>query len=714
MKHLLAKSGPEWTPLITHLEQVALATKSFANYLGMDEPIAYQGAILHDIGKAHPVFQQRLKERRPNGRVFRHEIASLFFISVFPEAHKSALIEMVVGHHKSVLQDISEKGLLDLVENDDYEDFHLGEWEMWSHKALEILNHLGIPATPINRSDALKNLDFCVDFCEKAIRTKGFSTWRGLLMGSDHFASALIDETKTHSSRIFKNPDLTFYERQNPLFPLSLKDAGSPKKHTLVVASTGAGKTDFLFRRCRGRVFYTLPFQASINAMFQRVGKELEHDNPDIDIRVLHSTSIIVKRKATEEVTLQNLMGSAVKILTPHQLASIALGMKGYEAMILDIKGCDVILDEVHTYSGISQALVLKLIEVLVSLDCRIHVGTATMPSMLYEKIKSLLGDNVYEVSLSDEELKDFNRHIIHKIADMDEAIAVVQNAVSADKKVLIVLNTIAESQEVYANIQDLFPDVPSMLLHSKFRRKDRNLKESRLIGLDIEGKETGEFNTSKKACIVVSTQIVEVSLDINFNVMVTATAPLDALIQRFGRVNRKRTEKTIGNYKPIYVLSPPSDQKAARPYDLEVLERSYAVLPDGKLLEEKDLQGKIDQVFTEIDFLKIDEHSIFTKDNGFSLRKLTHRSKAILFELLQIDSVSCILESDVDEYDNGKFETRLNLEIPVAYWTVVKMNQSEKGNRPFIIPDMAYDPDLGLDPSKIKAENFNVLNQFI
>ena len=50
--------------------------------------------------------------------------------------------------------------------------------------------------------------------------------------------------------------------------------------------------------------------------------------------------------------------------------------MKGYEAMMLDLQGCDVILDEVHTYSGISQALVLKIIHVLKAINCRIHIGT--------------------------------------------------------------------------------------------------------------------------------------------------------------------------------------------------------------------------------------------------------------------------------------------------------------------------------------------------
>lgn len=714
MEKLFAKSGPEWTPLIIHLKQVSEAVVSFAKYLGMDETIARNGAILHDIGKAHSVFQERLNGKSKNHQVFRHEIASLFFLSAFPKEQWNNLIEMVVAHHKSVKNDIGEKGLLDLEDGYDYQEFHLGDWDEWSRKAIDILNELGIECTSVSKEQAVNNLEYCIEFSEEISKKKGFSHWRGLMMGADHFASALIDKTETRAKRIFKKPILGFYNRQSELYSLSLINATSDKIHTIVVASTGAGKTDYLFRRCKGRVFYTLPFQASINAMFKRVGNDLEKDNPDIDIRVLHSTSIIVKRKKEEETALQNLIGSSVKILTPHQLATIALGMKGYEAMILDLKGCDIILDEVHTYSDVSQALVLKLIEVLKSLDCRIHIGTATMPTILYQKIKEVLGEDVLEIKLNDEELDKFDRHIIHKIESFEAARKIIDDAVQAQQKILIVMNTVKQSQEIYEYIKEVYPEIDSLLLHSKFKRGDRNLKEKLLMGMDEKGNPTYEYNTSTEACIVVSTQIVEVSLDISFDLMITATAPLDAMIQRFGRINRKREKETVGKYKDVYVMAPPESEKEARPYNLKVLQKSFEVIEDGRVLRERDLQEKIDKVFTEIDFMKIEEHSVFKSDGSMNIGKLTHRSKAILFELLEIDSVSCITESDVEAYENGNFESRLNLEIPVAYWTVAKMDQSQKGNKPFIIPDMAYDFDAGLDQTKIKQENFNVLNRFL
>ncbi|MEA5138176.1 CRISPR-associated helicase Cas3' [Arcicella rigui] len=716
MEKLYAKSGPEWTSLEDHLHHVAISAQKFANHLGLDQNLAYKGAILHDIGKAHPAFQERLLSKGVKGKTYRHEIGSLFFLSVFPKSEWDILIEMVVGHHKSVKNDSGEKGLLDLDKGYDYLDHHLGKWNEWSDRGVALFNHFGIVATSISKEEALDNLEYVIKYCKKKVKQRGYSEWRGVLMGADHFASALIHDTEKNLDRLFKSPNLSSFQRESKLYPLSqVKNFTSEKRHTIVVACTGAGKTDYLFKRCRGRVFYTLPFQASINAMFKRVANFLESTNSDLDIRVLHAASSVVKRgKDEEESVLQSLFGSSVKILTPHQLAAVAFGLKGYEALLLDLKGCDIILDEIHTYSGVSQAIVLKLIEVLNKIDCRIHIGTATMPTILYTRILQLLGDNVLETSLPPDELDKFDRHRVHKVESFDSTKQLISNAVNNNEKVLIVLNTVDKAQEVYALIKELYPQTPTLLLHSRFRRGDRNSKEKDLLGLDEKGDSINLFNTSNKACIVVSTQIVEVSLDISFDIMVTETAPLDALVQRFGRINRKRTEDTIGKIKDVYVIAPPATEKEAKPYEVETLQRTFEVLEDGEILKERNLQAKIDQVFTEINFIKIEEHAIFKEDGRITIDCLTHNSKSILFELLDIDSVACIREADQEEYEKSYFERRLELEIPVRYFSVCKMNQIEKGNRPFVIPDKAYSEEMGLFVREIKEENFNSKYQLL
>ena len=94
------------------------------------------------------------------------------------------------------------------------------------------------------------------------------------------------------------------------------------------------------------------------------------------------------------------------------------------------------------------------------------------------------------------------------------------------------------------------------MLIHSRFRRGDRVELETRLKR-QFNGDGSKEFGDGLCPCLVVSTQVVEVSLDISFDRIITQCAPLDSLIQRFGRVNRKRSKDTIGKYKPVHIIAP-------------------------------------------------------------------------------------------------------------------------------------------------------------
>jgi len=447
-----------------------------------------------------------------------------------------------------------------------------------------------------------------------------------------------------------------------------------------------------------------LPFQASINAMFVRIKDELKDHNPGLNIGLLHSSSRIQAGITdTEEKMYQDKVGAAIKVLTPHQIAGIVFGIRGYEAMILDLKGCDVILDEIHTYNNTTKAIVLKIVEMLAYFGCRVHIGTATMPRKLYDKILDILGrDNVYQPKISKKVLDSFDRHIVHKIQNWNAAQPVIAKAIKEDQKILIVCNRVKIAQKVYNNLVNIFSGVEEMLIHSQFERSDRALKETDLIK---------KFDKSKKACIVVSTQVVEVSLDINFDVLITECAPLDSLIQRFGRINRKRDEMTIGKYKPVYVIQPPDNATAARPYELEILKRSFEVLPDKKLLKERDIQKKIDTVFANLKQTDIDEHSIF--NNGeFSIKQLTHVPDSVFLNILDIDSVTCIRESQLERYLDSQLsdEEKISMEIPVHYKTIANKGLGKIrniGSAPYIIPDIAYSQEKGLMKNLANPKNY-------
>ena len=708
-EHILAKSEQHGKmPLVQHLSDVAKISVTIARYMGLDEDIAYKGAILHDIGKVSPQFQRTLAKdfRRPPDFIFRHEIASLLFISLVEEKNRPAVIDMVVAHHKSVCKDAGGKGLLDLIGSTaDCFDRHSVNFDSWVEDACDILNYFGFAIRPITETAARSNFEEVVEYCKS--KKYGYSKWKGLLIAADHLASAMDSELYRIWDQLFIKPDLGFYNRTGELFPLSLITGNDNRLHTLVTAPTGAGKTDFLLKRCRGRVFYTLPFQASINAMYERIKEDLS--NTDAQVHLLHAASALkMEGKQIEEKILQRHIGASVKVLTPHQLAALVFGTKGYEALIVDLYNSDVIMDEIHTYSETTQAIVLKIVEILCSLNCRVHIGTATMPAVLYDRLLSILGGKgcVYEVSLAPDILDSFNRHIIHKANAIEDLSDVIDDAIERGRKVLIVCNRVARAQELINLLDDRYPGVDKMLIHSRFKRGRRGELEVRL-------KE--DLNESMNACIVVATQVVEVSLDISFDLMITDAAPIDALIQRFGRINRKRNRDTIGHYKPIYVLKPPECENDARPYELATLQRSFDVLPGGDLLEERMLQELIDKVYPDKQFIDIDLISVF-REGGWRIKELWHHPKSALLEMLDIDSATCIIEADTDAYNAADYADQCKLEIPVSYRSIAfnQLDQLKTGTKPFVIPSKAYCDDMGFKAAYAKRGFYDVTLRFL
>lgn len=134
-------------------------------------------------------------------------------------------------------------------------------------------------------------------------------------------------------------------------------------------------------------------------------------------------------------------------------------------------------------------------------------------------------------------------------------------------KKVLVIANAVKKSAELFSNIKEMFQskfleDIGKiMLLHSMFILNDLIKKEDLL-----EKSSDGPF-------IAVTTQVVEVSLDIDFDELHTEAVPIDSLIQRFGWVNRNLPENVIC---PVYVYS----VETPRPYeDIDIIDSSVTCL---------------------------------------------------------------------------------------------------------------------------------------
>ena len=161
----------------------------------------------------------------------------------------------------------------------------------------------------------------------------------------------------------------------------------------------------------------------------------------------------------------------------------------------------------------------------------RFAIITATFPPVLkhFMEENGLIENKQYI-------FKDFtgeeyltNQVVRHKIQirksemDIDEILEQGRN-----KKILVICNTVSRAQKIYKEMQEKSENI--YLLHSRYIRRDRAFLEKQIM----------DFAESEEAGIWITTQIVEASLDIDFDVLHTEMCTADSLLQRMGRCNRK------------------------------------------------------------------------------------------------------------------------------------------------------------------------------
>lgn len=123
---------------------------------------------------------------------------------------------------------------------------------------------------------------------------------------------------------------------------------------------------------------------------------------------------------------------------------------------------------------------------------------------------------------------------------DLESLAALLADAVPEEGCVLVVRNTVARAQETATFLSERFPGVV-VLLHSRFLALDRKHREAALVAeLGPPGPD-GERGLRPRRRIVVGTQVLEQSLDVDFDLLVTDLAPTDLMLQRIGRLHRHK-----------------------------------------------------------------------------------------------------------------------------------------------------------------------------
>ena len=135
-----------------------------------------------------------------------------------------------------------------------------------------------------------------------------------------------------------------------------------------------------------------------------------------------------------------------------------------------------------------------------------------------------------------------------------DEALAEVERAVHLGQTALYIRNTVDDAREAHAALAAR--GIPAELFHARFALADRLATERRTV--ETFGKESMAEDRAGK--VLVATQVVEQSLDLDFDVLASDLAPIDLLIQRAGRLWRHGWRKRSGEPELLVVAPPASD----------------------------------------------------------------------------------------------------------------------------------------------------------
>ena len=380
------------------------------------------------------------------------------------------------------------------------------------------------------------------------------------------------------------------------------------KGDAILKAPTGSGKTAAILlwaaknQAENGRLFYVLPHTASINAMHQRLqkvyGKDtvgvLHHKNAAYLFRLFENdySSTDAAKMAQTISGLARELYHPIRVTTPHQILRVALQGKGWELGLAEFPNACFVFDEIHAFEPLLVGLTLATIKWLKTMGAKVLFASATVPSFLEKILKEQIGipdSNIISPNpkyKDDKAVLDKIRHSIEirpgsLLSNIDTVISEIK---TSGKTALIVCNHVATSQNVYKIFSNEFND--TKLLHARFNAEDR---------MNIET----QIQSKTPPRILVATQAVEVSLDLDYDCGYIEPAPADALGQRLGRINRKGSRNEPAS---VVIFEEPSatmkEKPMYLPYDKEVTQETVDLLRHVNLLTEQQLTDIVNRIY--------------------------------------------------------------------------------------------------------------------
>ena len=553
----LAKSNGE--TILEHTEKLINNFKLLNNIypkMNVNKDLLLLSCIYHDLGKININFQKNIENlNSSNYSGIMHGLLSLSFINVekllleFEISDIKALIYSVALHHERDFSQVTKKDYSSEIEkmNTEVKNFN---------PVLEKLKKIFTEETgkkiELFNDEKLKKLSS--KFYKLGERPysmnnyeifKKFVMLKGLLNRIDYASSAYVEIEKENN---FLEKELENFKKKlkisewNKMQKFMIENR---KNNVILKAQTGLGKTEAgLLWIGNGKGFFTLPLKSATNSIFERLKKQIASSGNKSKIGLLHSgfKNVYIENSDGNESEILKYIESTkqfslpVTICTIDQLFDFVFKAAGFEMKLATLSYSKTVIDEIQMYSPELISFLLYGLKQITEFGGKFSVITATFPPVLCYFLKKLKIDFIesenfvenkirHSVKVLDEEI---NAEFINKIYQKNKNV-----------KILVVCNTIKKASEIYEKLSEM-KNVNINLIHSRFINSDRKKKEEEIF----------EFASSTKNGIWIGTQVVETSLDIDFDILITELSDLNGLFQRMGRCYRKREfDKRTGEY---------------------------------------------------------------------------------------------------------------------------------------------------------------------
>ena len=363
--------------------------------------------------------------------------------------------------------------------------------------------------------------------------------------------------------------------------------------NVFITLPTGSGKTETALSWVVGnstpgfRTFYTLPTMTTINAMYQRL---IDAPRYGLDRNVVaeyfSNVDLYLKLEGLNptkaNLSLYKNFFYPLNVTTPDQLILAMMNHGRYSLKSFLMKKSLVIFDEIHAYDSETFGLIKSLIKHLHDqYETKFCIMSATFPEVLKKELSFLNAQELIPKSILESEYKKRRRtRIEFSNSFVNQNLEAIIEYYKQGNKILVVMNTVRRAQQIFKFLQTLmrqnnYPLHDLLLIHSRYTFNDRRRLEKRIF----------EYPP-----IVVATQVIEVSLDIDYDILFTEICYLDSLVQRSGRINRFGH---LGNNGQglVNVYLPKGDS----PYNPDMLKNSKELVRE-----------KAHTISSELDYIKL------------------------------------------------------------------------------------------------------------